>query len=93
MNTLFGLIVFVLGIVAFAMLLSAIRLWRGNKSEYERNRSRIGSIADTIKGDVPTDFDGVRDYRVAAGLAIDTRTGKWKEQGRLSEEAISSTTN
>jgi hypothetical protein len=41
-------------------------------------------------GLVPTDYDGRRDYRVAAGIAFNKKTKSWVEQGRLSAEAIQS---
>ena len=77
------------GAGAITCALIAWRVWRGNPLEYERNRHRIGSLRRAIRGEVPTVFDGTRDYRVAAGVAVDKKTNEWTEQGRLSAEAIS----
>lgn len=66
----------------------AIITLRGDRVEYNRNRHRVRSTLNVIKGEVPTKFDGTRDDRVAAGVVADLRTGRWREQGRLSEEAL-----
>jgi len=84
-----GLILFAFGSVSITLLTVAIRLWMGNREEYSHNRSRSQSLLKVIRGEVPTEFDGVRDSRVAAGIAVDTSNGSWKEQGKLSAEAVS----
>lgn len=64
-------------------------VFRGNRNEYNRNRSRLGnSVLRVIRGDIPTKYDGTRDDKVAAGVAIDLRNNEWREQGRLSDEAL-----
>jgi hypothetical protein len=78
------------GAGAVSCALVAWRIWRGNALEYERNRRRVGSLRNAIRGEIPTVFDGTRDYRVSAGVGVDTKTNQRTEQGRLSAEAISS---
>jgi hypothetical protein len=78
---------------AFACLVVAyklVRVYLSDRSEYVRNRERTPSIRSVIRGEIPTFFDGIRDERVMAGLAINTIDNSWVEQGKLSEEAISS---
>ncbi|MCF8470312.1 MAG: hypothetical protein K9G30_05975 [Parvibaculum sp.] len=62
---------------------------RGNRNEYNRNRNRLEkSLLRVISGNIPTKYDGTRDDKVAAGVAIDLKKNEWKEQGRLSDEAL-----
>ena len=80
---------FVTGAATILLVLLAVKIARGNRSEYERNRQRLGSsVVTAIRGEVPTVSDGTRDYRVAAGIAVDRKKNEWVEQGRLSSEAI-----
>lgn len=65
-----------------------ILVLRGDRNEYDRNRNRVRSIGQILHGDIPTKYDGTRDDKVAAGIAIDLRTNEWREQGRLSDEAL-----
>jgi len=81
---------FLLAIVAVFLLSNALRLMRSNNGEYTRNRERAPTLRDILKGTAKTKHDGVRDYRVTAGLAVNTKTNSWELQGRLSEEAIDS---
>jgi hypothetical protein len=81
----------VLGVTGTIFVTSIIFLLRiifGNAGEYERNRRRAGGFVKTIRGEVPTSFDGTRDSRVSAGIAIDRKNNAWLEQGKLSNEAI-----
>jgi hypothetical protein len=84
------LVVAVAFIIAMRCFSLAYRLFCGDPNEYEQNRRRVGSLKANLFGRVPTSFDGARDYRVAAGLAINRRTNEWVEQGRLSSEALAS---
>ena len=84
-----------MGIVAtggfgIACLFLAYRVAFGNKLEYDRNRRRAGNFKKTFFGQVPSTFDGTRDSRVSAGIAVDSRKNEWVEQGRLSNEAVAS---
>ena len=79
---------FLLGAGALVCGLLAWRIWRGNRHEYDRNRLRTGSLRNAIRGEISTVFDGTRDYRVSAGVAVDKKKNEWVEQGRLSPEAI-----
>lgn len=83
------------GIVAVFLIFSGLSFFhvgsligRSDANEYENNRSRTKSFMTGIRGDVPTKYDGTRDDRVAAGIAIDLKTNRWIEQGRLSDEAL-----
>lgn len=79
-------------IVAIGCATIAYKVWRGDHVEYSRNRQRSTSLKAVLRGEVPSLFDGDRDYRAAAGIVVDETKNEWKENGRLSEEAVSSTT-
>ena len=90
-----GQIVQAIGLVvtggfAIACIFLAYRVAFGNKIEYERNRHRAKNIKRTVLGLVPSIFDGTRDARVSAGIAVDRKKNEWLEQGRLSNEAVAS---
>ena len=76
------------GIACVSLLKLALTIFRSDKSEYEINRSRSGSFFDPILGRVKTAHDGYRDFRVQAGLAVNTKSNEWVEQGVLSEESV-----
>lgn len=79
--------------LAISFLIIAVRLIRviaTDAEEYVRNQERSPSLRAIIRGEAPTLFDGARDERVMAGLAVDTNKNVWVEQGKLSEEAVSS---
>lgn len=77
--------------LGLAMIKYGLALAKGDHNEYDRNRNRAHSITAVVRGEVSTKFDGLRDDKVAAGIAIDKRTNEWKEQGRLSDEALRDT--
>jgi hypothetical protein len=74
----------------FAIAYKLLRLYRTDRVEYVRNQQRSESTASVIRGDAKSFYDGVRDERVAAGIAVDTKKNEWVEQGKLSEEAVAS---
>ena len=78
----------VTGGFAIACAFLAYRVFFGNKIEYERNRRRAGNLKQTVLGQVPSMYDGTRDARVSAGIAVDRQKNEWVEQGRLSTEAV-----
>jgi len=80
--------IFASGAFGVSCLFFAYQVFTGNKSEYERNRRRLGGFKSVFSGSVPTVADGGRDYQVAAGIAIDRKTNQWVEQGKLSTEAL-----
>lgn len=82
----FGLLL--TGSIAIACVVFLYRLIFGNRGEYERNRKRAGNFLQSLKGQVPPVFDGTRDSRVSAGIAV--RNNEWIEQGKLSAEAVAS---
>jgi hypothetical protein len=83
-----SVIIFGCGVLAITFLFVGMRLWLTDKGEYDRNYERIGSFLDAIRGRVGTWHNGARHFRVNAGLAIDTQSNEWIEQGAISEEAI-----
>ncbi|CAK0750845.1 hypothetical protein CCP2SC5_1710004 [Azospirillaceae bacterium] len=85
-----GFVLVIGGSMGFACFIVAYRLMKGDPIEYERNRQRTKSFSAALHGRLSPYFEGKRDYRVAAGLAIDRRTNTWVEQGRLSDEALAS---
>ncbi len=79
----------VLIFISLCVFWFGLRLLRGSLSEYERNRSRTRkSFSNVLWGTVPTWHDGTRDEKVSAGMAINLKTNRWIEQGRLSDEAL-----
>lgn len=77
-------------IIVSALAQTGFALWRAHSGDYRLNRERMSSWLDPLRGTSATHYDGVRDFRVRAGLAIDTRTNQWVEQGTLSEESLDS---
>lgn len=84
-----ALVLLALGSFAGSCVIFAIKLIRADGHEYARNQHRTGNFRKALRGEIDTVFDGSRDYRVSAGIAVDCRTNSWVEQGRLSEEAVS----
>jgi hypothetical protein len=82
-----------LGIASFSFQCFhlAYRLWFGDPHAYKQNQIRTGTWKASVLGRVRPNFDGRRDYRVAAGIVYDTEEKRWVEQGRLSSEAIAAT--
>lgn len=78
------------GAVALALVFFRVGwlILTGDSNEYEGNRRRIKSWKNVYRGTVPTKYDGIRDDKLAAGVAIDVRRNRWVEQGRLSDEAL-----
>ncbi|MFO1080358.1 MAG: hypothetical protein U1E23_07020 [Reyranellaceae bacterium] len=74
--------------LAFVFVRIGVAILRADRSTYARNRLRTRTTGDAIKGDVSPNYDGARDYQVAAGIAIDRRRNQWIEQGKLSNEAV-----
>jgi hypothetical protein len=84
-------VAFGLGWVCLQSAVLGYRLMFGDSHAYEQNRLRTRTWRAAILGRLPTNFDGNRDYRVAAGIVFDKKHTEWVEQGRLSAEAIAST--
>jgi len=81
---------FVLGVggfVAITLVMLGLRILFADNADYSRNKERSGGLLGPLVGRIPTRFNGSRDFRVKAGLAIN-RKNQWVEQGALSEEAI-----
>lgn len=88
-----ALVVLPVTLALFALTWRLIRVYWTDRSEYQRNQARSPSLLTVLRGEAPTFYDGVRDERVGAGVARDTKTNKWVEQGKLSEEAVSNVLN
>jgi hypothetical protein len=73
-------------VIAIAVFHIGWRIMKGDPNEYERNRQRVKSFKNTVHGTIPTKYDGGRDDKIAAGIAV--KNGQWIEQGRLSDEAL-----
>ncbi|KFB11354.1 hypothetical protein [Nitratireductor basaltis] len=85
-----GLVTCMIGLI-FGLLLVRVSILLGvaKKDDVLAARSHSGSSFRAIaKGDVNAYRSGKRDYAVAAGIAIDRRTGKLLPQGRVSDELI-----
>ncbi|WP_287962317.1 hypothetical protein [Alcanivorax sp.] len=79
------------GVAIFSICIAvATRILTSDKSSYEYNRSRNSKVANALLGRVPTFHEGRRTHHVKAGLAVNTKTNEWVEQGTLSDEAIDS---
>lgn len=83
-----GAVLIVGSTLSFAFLFTGIKILLAGKSDYIENRLLTGSPRNPIKGSIKTFRDGVRDYRVKSGLAVNTKKNIWVEQGALSEESI-----
>jgi len=94
MDVFRGVAIFILVPLTFALMTVTFKLYRAyrtdRRGEYAKNRARTPSLGAVVRGEAPGFYDGVRDERLAAGIAVDTKTNRWVEQGRLSEEAITS---
>lgn len=86
-----GLLLAFIGTCGVSLLFAGLKLLFGDSEQYKRNRVRTSSFRRAITGCLPTMHEGGRDYRVSAGIAVNTKTGKWVEQGRLSDEAVQAT--
>ena len=80
-------VLFVGGSFSILFFALGIKLLFSDRSEYQQNRNRYENIFAALTGTVKTVFDGSRDYRVRAGLAVNKKN-QWVEQGALSEEAL-----
>jgi hypothetical protein len=79
-----------LALASFIVAWKLIRTYCLDRGEYSRNQARSVNMSTVLRGAVPTYFDGSRDERVSAGVAVDKKNNIWVEQGKLSEEAVSS---
>lgn len=78
------------GVVVAALLQAGWALLRAPAGEYRLNKQRIPFLLAPLRGTILTQYDGVRDFRSRAGLAVNRRTNEWVDQGTLSEEALDS---
>ncbi len=83
-----ALIILLGGIISCSLVFLGIRLFFADKTEYEINKKITKSIQHPIKGKLNTSHNGDRSYRISAGIAINTKSNTWVNQGKLSEEAI-----
>ena len=78
------------GLMFFALCVFwvGLKILRGSRNEYERNRSRAKNPWIVFTGGINPRRDGTRDDKIAAGLAINIDSNEWVEQGRYSDEAL-----
>ena len=83
-------VVGLLAVLAFSVicLRIGILLLRADKGTYEVNRDRTGSMFNVLSGKVKTKRGEFRDFRVQAGVAVDSKSNRWEEQGILSDDAV-----
>jgi hypothetical protein len=87
-SLLLGGAIVAIGIVGLSIISVGIRLMLASRSDYDRNRERSPKPMDPIRGTLSVNHDGVRDFRVAAGLGVNLRDNTWVEQAKLSDEAL-----
>ena len=87
-DILVALVLLALLTLSLVFLRMGIVLNNGSPDMYERNRKMAPRILDVLLGKVMTDSEGLRDYKVAAGIAYDVKKKQWVEQGKISTEAI-----
>lgn len=80
-------VIVVTGIISVILLKVAIRLIKANEGEYEQNRLLCRRFSDGLFGRVRVPFR-TPDFRVRAGIAVDTETNTWVTQGTWSDDAI-----
>ena len=78
-----------IGLSAISLILFtlAIKLLRSDNSIYQSNRSYNKSFLAALKGKCEPQSNP-RDFRCAAGMAFDKKSGKIVFQGKLSHEAV-----
>lgn len=79
-----------LGVASIVLFYVAYRIFRGSSNEYRRNREKSETWYAPFTGRLNAFTSGGRDYRVAAGIALNLETKQWECQGTLSEEALDS---
>jgi len=80
----------------FLLILSAffvsagIQVLKADKVAYKSYQVLTRNITNPLFGTVSTSHDGSRDYRVDAGILWDRKNNRVIDQGKLSNESISS---
>lgn len=91
-TTAVWLFVCVMSVIAgFKMLLVGIDILRTDKTVFQANRKRAGTLKQQLVGEMPNggySSEGVRDQAYARGLAINKVTGHFRIIGRTSDDAL-----
>ena len=77
-----------LGSLSLVLFSLAFRLFRSDSSVYNSNRAYNKKVSAALKVDICGPRQGARDFRCAAGMAYNKKTGKIVFQSKLSNEAI-----
>lgn len=88
-----GLVVFGGGVALYFGLRLIMAIRNADPAEYKTTKNLAGNIQNAFKGNVKPYHDGVRDYRVKAGLAVDLDRNVWVQQGAISKESLNSVFN
>ena len=78
----------VLSFIPIFMITLGVKILRADSSLYKEARELTKSPLHAIKGDIPVDSDRIRDYRVAAGMALDKTSNRIVPQGAISDEIV-----
>ncbi|MHB8783398.1 MAG: hypothetical protein ACYDAX_08290 [Desulfobacteria bacterium] len=85
----FKAVTLVLGcVVSCGFFWVGYKIWKSDQGDYQQNKDLTEKYLDPKSGTISARRDGVRDYRIKAGLAVNMRNRVWVEQGALSEESI-----
>ena len=76
-----------LSIISLVLFTLGFKLLRSDNSIYQSNRSYNKSIIAALKGQCEPQVNA-RDFKCAAGMAYDKKSGKIVFQGKLSHEAV-----
>ncbi|WP_152533276.1 MULTISPECIES: hypothetical protein [unclassified Labrenzia] len=79
-------------VVSLALLLIVWKVRFGKHPAVLAARKSAKSFRRTVTGDLEPVHDGRRDFRIAAGLAVQksNKKKKWVSQGKISDETIHS---
>lgn len=81
-------IILIGGTVSLILFLLALQIFRADKNEYQRNKSRYSHWYDPFLGRAHQNRDGTLDGRVQAGIVRKNKTGEFEANGRLSEASL-----
>ncbi len=77
-------------IVSALFIVAGVLVLKADKVTYKSCQVLTRGFKNPILGTVPTSSDGSRDYRVDAGILWDRKRNRVIDQGKLSNESISS---
>lgn len=89
MTSLFGtFFALFLTLLGGGLVSLGLRIWTSRRSTFRAAKDVSSTLQNIINGDINPVHSGIRDYRVACGVAVDLKTGEWISQGRVSDEVI-----